>query len=634
SAPDDGVVCNVQSSTTRESSSPAAPTSPPSPSLQSNKTDAKEGRVRTDSGCEPVTASSTEGSDEAEPPQENSPKDTTQNHVDKVLVHDPQSATSKSVATPIAKATPESPPKEAKVGLRTRVALAKACEKLPDDDGGEGCSGTSGQKSDRNIADKKTDEAPTSGNGSPPSKSKGRSDANSNSQEPNESGSDERDQLEHLESDGSLSRLSETEKLTESDLERSGRQKDGDAGNDQIDDVPSAVPEASTTSGGEASSINALVLSGASDVVDPPRDVSSTTPEGTTPVSPEVTPSSSAVANNDDQSSSTALDDATQGDEPPSVVHTGATNSVTLSLTAAAATLAPIPARPLDNLDNFRQRFHIQNRASSYARYMATTVPIDPAALMGTQAATGLEARIQQHQLDVRRRTDEFESLPNHLPTPTYCQIYNSSDDLNCKNRARFHQELRIRCCGKHRNELQGHGGLNGVQLTKCGTKVKVYLTPDIFYPPALGDCFKLSKPLRHAIRHDYQRKDGVLYAQEGDFRDQPHGHLWTNIGQADSLEDRSPGKKKEVGVNLHMADYYSRIADVVRLEKMVHGLIKAQGSWVNPKAEGSTTKRLEFFNVGKEDVRGFVIGAIGFMQAYFPSSVHEFVGDRQIFMD
>ncbi|KAG0354817.1 hypothetical protein BG005_006196 [Podila minutissima] len=44
---------------------------------------------------------------------------------------------------------------------------------------------------------------------------------------------------------------------------------------------------------GPSSSTNALVLSGASDVVDPPRDVSSTTPEGSTPISPKVSPSSS-----------------------------------------------------------------------------------------------------------------------------------------------------------------------------------------------------------------------------------------------------------------------------------------------------------------------------------------------------
>lgn len=155
-----------------------------------------------------------------------------------------------------------------------------------------------------------------------------------------------------------------------------------------------------------------------------------------------------------------------------------------------------------------------------------------------------------------------------------------------------------------------------------------------VFYPPALGDNFKPSKPLRHAIKYDYQREAGVLYAQEGDFRDQPHGCRWTNIGRTGSLKTRSRPKEKELGVSLNLADYYSWIADVARLEGMVHGLIKAQGSWVNPKAPGSTTKRLEFFKIGKEDVRGFVIDAVSFMEAYFPSSVHEFVDDTRIFMD
>ncbi|KAF9324681.1 hypothetical protein BG006_000318 [Podila minutissima] len=631
SAPDDGVICSGESSTTHESSSPAALTSPPSPSLQSNKTDAKEGRVRTDSGCESVSASpeSTDGFDKDGLIHEIPPEGITKDLISKGLAPDPQNGASKSITKPIARATPDSSPKEDKVDLPIRVVLVKACQKLPEIDRGEGCFGTNGQKSDGNVADKKKDEAPTSENEPPPSKSKGRSDDNSNNQEPNEGGSDKRDLLEHLASDGSSSRLSATDKLAESDLEQSACQKNGDADKDQIVDVPSTVSAASTTSGSEASSTNALVLSGASHVIDLPRDVPSTPPEGNTPVSPAVTPSISAVANNDDQSSSTVLDDATQEDGPPSVVHTAVTNSVTLSVTAAAATLAPIPATPLDNLDNFRQRFHIQNRASFYARYMSTTVPVDPAALMGAQAATGLEARFQ----DVRHRTDEFESLPNHLPTPTYCQMYKSSDNLPCKSGARFHQELGIRCCGTHRKELQGHGGLNGVQITKCGTKVKVYLTPDIFYPPVLDDNFKPSKPLRHAIRYDYKRKDGVLYAQEGDFTDQPRGHRWTNIGQTNSLKDRSSDKKKEVGVSLHMADYYSWTADVVRLEKMVHGLIKAQGSWIDPKAPGSTTTHLEFFNIGKEDVRGFVIKAVSFMKVYFPSSVHEFVGDKQIFV-
>ncbi|KAG0319049.1 hypothetical protein BG000_003990 [Podila horticola] len=84
-------------------------------------------------------------------------------------------------------------------------------------------------------------------------------------------------------------------------------------------------------------------------------------------------------------------------------------------------------------------------------------------------------------------------------------------------------------------------------------------MTPDIYYPPELGH------------RADHQRKAGVHFAQEGDFRDNIHGHQWSNVGQTSSMAHRSRRKKKELGVSLHLANYYTWIADIGRLESMVH---------------------------------------------------------------
>ncbi|KAF9320432.1 hypothetical protein BG003_006225 [Podila horticola] len=139
--------------------------------------------------------------------------------------------------------------------------------------------------------------------------------------------------------------------------------------------------------------------------------------------------------------------------------------------------------------------------------------------------------------------------------------------------------------------------------------------------------------PLRLAIGADYQRKASVLYAQEGGFRDNIHRRLWSNVGRTSSMAHRSRGKK-ELGVSLHMANYYSRVADIVRLESMVHGLFKTEGLWVEPGTAGNTTRHNELFAIDKDTVLRYVVQAVRFMKVFFPSSVQDFVDGLRIFMD
>lgn len=230
--------------------------------------------------------------------------------------------------------------------------------------------------------------------------------------------------------------------------------------------------------------------------------------------------------------------------------------------------------------------------------------------------------------------------------------------------RASFREEFGIRCCRIHDHELRNNGGLNSVRLTEDGTKVQVYMTPDskrgpsflvqlfslfvryfpfaviitslvcfkyilVYYPLELGNY----APLRLAIGADYQRKASVLYAQEGGFRDNIHRRLWSNVGRTSSMAHRSRGKK-ELGVSLHMANYYSRVADIVRLESMVHGLFKTEGLWVEPGTAGNTTRHNELFAIDKDTVLRYVVQAVRFMKVFFPSSVQDFVDGLRIFMD
>ncbi|KAG0319048.1 hypothetical protein BG000_003989 [Podila horticola] len=299
---------------------------------------------------------------------------------------DPKNVASKPVANPIAKATPNSLSKdEDKSELCTRVALAKAGEQselttaviktLYVNNGGEGCSRTSGQKSNAKFADKKTKACLTSENESPPSKSKGYSDANSDRQEPKESRS------------------------AKSDLEKSGLLND--------DEVAANDPRVEVVSPMVSKNLKR-----------PPRQrTQGDNEEGHSVGRASSNHNGKVVAKNDEQTpvvsnsaSHSALESPTQTYDTHSVVQTETTSSrVTLSL-AAAVTLAPVTP-----FDNFCQHIHILNQANLYRCYMTITVPVDPADLMG---AIALEARMQQHRHDVWYRTDKFVSLQNNMPIP------------------------------------------------------------------------------------------------------------------------------------------------------------------------------------------------------------------------